>query len=287
MDFGLALKTLLDKEGIKILNHQMIVNHLMDLQAFERMPQSRYLTKMLYYEGCFQHIYSLLASGENIQSYWDVLHKDMKQRWGFREDVADYIAMGIAFALDIETKPSIHRELVTEKSVLTKHFAFKNVEIDGSIQSVVDKLSQQGFLKVSQEPFSAFLQGDFAGIKDCSILVKSSEYTNVVFTICVFLPECDNWWGLRVDYDDFKAKLTRKYGEPTSVEEFDDPYYEGDGYEKTAIENGKARYYSSFNLTNGIIRLSITSRYVLINYIDRENKRLMEQAKDLIADEDL
>ena len=46
-------------------------------------------------------------------------------------------------------------------------------------------------------------------------------------------------------YDLMRANLIKKYGEPTeSIRTFESPYFEGDGFEQTAVKTGQAKIVS-------------------------------------------
>ena len=48
MELDKAIKLLIAQEGAEILDNSLFVNHLMDLQAFEIMPASKYIIKMMH-----------------------------------------------------------------------------------------------------------------------------------------------------------------------------------------------------------------------------------------------
>ena len=80
---------------------------------------------------------------------------------------------------------------------------------------------QAGFSDLGIKDGTAVLQGDFAGFKGCIIGVSTLKTTNVVNTIAVIFPECDNWSKLENNYQTLKEMLIQKYGEPADcVEKF-------------------------------------------------------------------
>ena len=168
-----------------------------------------------------------------------------------------------------------------------RHFCFKNVEIGGCIDDVLVELQNSGYTILDRGKEGALLGGSFAGESNCQILVSLSEFINEVESITVMLPESLSWWTLKATYENFKEKLTRKYGHPESIEQFYDPYYEGDGYEITALENQKAFYSSKFNADKGYIRVSIGANRVYISYVDTINEKRIEEKRNSIADFDL
>ena len=102
---------------------------------------------------------------------------------------------------------------------------------------------------------------------------------------------------IRSEYEDYKQKLTKKYGSPESYEYFMDPYYEGDGYELTALSSEHCHYISFFKeqqVINGtvidigtiVLKLSTDAR-VSLTYEDTINSEKGENEKNAIADDDL
>ena len=102
-----------------------------------------------------------------------------------------------------------------------QHLKFKGVPIDGTLAAYVSKMKAAGFSDLGIKDGTAVLQGDFAGFKGCIIGVSTLKTTNVVNTIGVIFPECDNWSKLENNYQTLKEMLIQKYGEPADcVEKF-------------------------------------------------------------------
>lgn len=286
MELDKAIKLLIAQEGVEILDNALLVNHLMDLQAFELMPASKYIIKMMCLEGNMHKIYIALQTAKDPSKLLRQNIVDMVSKWGFQNDAVEYTINNIALALnwDISDAVSIDSNIPQRRGM---HFCFKNIEIGGCIDDVLTKLQNSGYTILDRGKDGALLSGSFAGECNCQILVSLSEFINEVESIIVMLPESLSWWGLKGTYDDFKEKLTRKYGCPESIEQFYEPYYEGDGYEITALENNKVFYSSKFNADKGYIRVSIGPSRVYIAYIDALNEKRIEEKKNLIADFDL
>lgn len=79
-----------------------------------------------------------------------------------------------------------------------QHLKFKGVPIDGTLAAYVSKMKAAGFSDLGIKDGTAVLQGDFAGFKGCIIGVSTLKTTNVVNTIGVIFPECDNWSKLEI-----------------------------------------------------------------------------------------
>jgi hypothetical protein len=76
--------------------------------------------------------------------------------------------------------------------------------------------------------------------------------------------------------------LRSKYGKGESYEDFESPYYEGDGYEMTAVRIGKCNYFTKYKLTNGMIIVAIAKidkGSVLLYYTDSINDKIAKREK--------
>lgn len=85
--------------------------------------------------------------------------------------------------------------------------------------------------------------------------------------------------------------LSTKYGKTEkSVELFEEPYYEGDGYELQALRLGKLLYTSMFDAKNGDITLQliyVDGAHLVLVYTDEHNKALYESEIRAIKYSDL
>ena len=71
------------------------------------------------------------------------------------------------------------------------------------------------------EKMTALLEGEFAGVKGCTVGVSVLKSTNVVNLVGVLFPNQDNWTSLENRYLLLKSMLMEKYGSPAHcVEEF-------------------------------------------------------------------
>ena len=101
----------------------------------------------------------------------------------------------------------------------SEHLTFKGVPIDGTLSEYVAKMKSAGFKYLGEQDGTAILQGDFAGFKSCTVGVSTLKAVNVVSTIGVIFPACEDWSSLERDYEHLKSMLTQKYGEPAEVVE--------------------------------------------------------------------
>lgn len=169
-----------------------------------------------------------------------------------------------------------------------EHLTFKGVPIDGSLSQYVSEMRAAGFTYLGSEEGSAFLQGDFAGFKNCIIGVVTLKNSDVVNTIGVIFPEQDDWSSLEANYEHLKKMLTEKYGKPAKcVEKFQGYGSPNDNSDKLyRLKMDRCTYETEFETPKGDIKLSlshqsVTSCFVKLQYWDRINTNTIKaQAMD-------
>lgn len=166
----------------------------------------------------------------------------------------------------------------------TEHLTFKGVPIDGTLNEYVSKMKQNGFTHLETENGMAILNGDFAGYKDCHIGVSTLKQKDLVYKIGVIFPEQDTWSSLSSNYYYIKELLTEKYGEPAEIVEKFDSYSQPQDDNSKMYEVGmnRCKYYTTFELDNGSIQLSIenegfSTSFVLLAYFDKINSEIIRQ----------
>ena len=158
-----------------------------------------------------------------------------------------------------------------------EHMKFKGVEIDGSLSEMVTKLKTKGFVYLGAEDGIAIMKGDFAGYRDCQIVVLSMKETGKVNAIGVAFPEREDWSSLEGDYDRLKSMLIEKYGEPSQViERFNRDYVSNNQMRFYYIISDGATWMSAFETLNGIIELYMNkvdynSAAGVLKYYDKAN----------------
>jgi hypothetical protein len=170
----------------------------------------------------------------------------------------------------------------------SKHLTFKGVALDGTLDRYVSKMKQTGFRHLSTKDGIAMLQGDFAGYKDCYVVVSTLKQKDLVHKIGVVFSEKETWATLSGNYFNLKEMLTEKYGNPSDVVE----QFEGhsqpddDGSKMYEVKFDRCRYYSTWETNKGDIQLSIdhnsvTSCFVKLMYFDKVNSEsVKKQALD-------
>ena len=162
------------------------------------------------------------------------------------------------------------------QSTTSKHLAFKGVPIDGTLNEYVTKMKAAGFKLEGVEDGLALFTGDFAAYKDCMIGVRTLDGMDLVNKVTVIFPDVNTWSRLESNYSDLKELLTIKYGEPDRVnEEFEGTLPPRDDSSKMhELVMERCKYWSSFELENGIIQVSIEysgNAFVMLAYWDKIN----------------
>lgn len=160
----------------------------------------------------------------------------------------------------------------------SEHLTFKGVPIDGTLSEYVSKMKGAGFKYLGEQDGTAILQGDFAGFKSCTVGVSTLKAVNVVSTIGVIFPVCEDWSSLEKDYEHLKTMLTQKYGMPTNiVEEFQGKVTPTTNNEKLhGLLMDRCTWYTTYETLKGDIQLSLQKGdygqyFVLLKYYDKIN----------------
>lgn len=168
----------------------------------------------------------------------------------------------------------------------TKHLTFKGVPIDGTLNEYVDNMKKSGFTLIGEEDGLALLKGEFAAYKDCIIGVATLKQKDLVSKITVIFPESDTWSSLSSNYYSIKELLIEKYGEPADiVEKFDVQSFQlplDDNSKMHEVGMNNCKYYTTFELDNGSIQLSIenegfSTSFVMLSYFDKINSEIIRQ----------
>lgn len=161
------------------------------------------------------------------------------------------------------------------------HLQFMGIEIDGPINSFVQKLNNKGFTLVKKlDSGGAQMKGKFTG-KDVELYISVTPVSKNVRSVNVYFPEDKSWSSIKYDYNKLKDSYKQKYILEKEYEFFEDPYYEGDGYEMQAVRNDKCHYATFFSSETGGIMLDI-SKYEQLHvlYEDSINSSIGSEERD-------
>ena len=161
------------------------------------------------------------------------------------------------------------------------HLEFKGIPLNGEIDGFVKKLQTQGFTIVKKDDIGIIMSGQFTG-KDAEVMVLNTKKTKTVWKVVIYLPKQTSWYSIKSEYNYYTEMFTKKYGKPShTFSFFSKPYYEGDGYEMSALRNDKCTYYSSYHTQEGVISVEISKyQQVKIAYEDSVNTELMDKEKE-------
>ena len=166
----------------------------------------------------------------------------------------------------------------------SEHLTFKGIPIDGTLRQFTTQLVQKGFTKLSSENGQAVLKGDFAGYKDCYVLVSTIEQRDLVYMTGVMFPDLDQWGLLENNYQKLKEMLTKKYGKPAEVvEDFQSRLKPKTDRDKLyELKFDRCTYKTIFETEKGRIVVSLAHEvskcFVVLAYVDGINGGLAQDA---------
>lgn len=178
------------------------------------------------------------------------------------------------------------KKLIVKIAILLVSFnsysqSWNGIPISGSFSTIKTNLSAKGFTLINSENNNAFFRGIVNGV-DYEVLVFATPITYQVAKLVLYLPKRTNWTDIKYEYEYMKDMLTEKYGIANSYGFFDSPYYEGDGYEMSAIEAEKCHYSSYWLKISQEPNLSVAteiSKYKQVK-VTYENKANMNKSKE-------
>jgi len=161
------------------------------------------------------------------------------------------------------------------------HLTFKGVAIDGDLNSFVQKLQNKGLALQSRDGKRAYLKGDFAGYKDCTIYVYTLIGFDLVNNITVRFPVREDWTGLMSDYNNLYDMLKTKYGKPVEEHKEFKGFSDSETIKFFRVRKGESNYNACFKTANGGIVLALDHNemecFVSLKYLDKENSQKAKQ----------
>lgn len=162
---------------------------------------------------------------------------------------------------------------------------FKGIPMEGTLQSFTNKLKEKGYALQGIQDGVAVLKGEFAGYKDCKLIVVTDKSGTLCKTVVIF-PKMDKWAQLETCYNRYKSMLSEKYGNPSDcVEHFDNSYVDDDNGRMHELRMDRCKYITMFETDKGSIRLKIEyenfESHVVLSYFDGVNQeKLRKQIMD-------
>lgn len=267
MSLRRALKSIVEWKNVSILYDSSLIKLLNDYDAFAEYPSSENVLSTMIKQGILVNIVKDYSNKEEPNA--ELYISELNEKYGFGKEVASYVILSIFSSLGYNVPES---QSSIEENVPVKHLTFRGIEIEGAASIMCEKLKRLGYRSEKKTEFGYVLEGDFAGISNCDILICESEYIGEVRKICVFTPKYNQWYSLKEEYFKFKQMYIRKYGDGYNVESyefFSSPYDEGDGDEMTALYHDKCTYCTYIELPEGTICIDITSNgQIYFSYAD-------------------
>jgi hypothetical protein len=159
---------------------------------------------------------------------------------------------------------------------------FDGVKIEGNVQTVVNAFKTRGYIIKKATNEVTEMTGTLAGER-VELLVVATPKTKLACRVAVYFPKDENWYSLKSDYRKYVELLTDKYSEPDNNFEFwRSPYYEGDGYEISALANEKVVFATYWlNRNNMNVGLSISKyKQLCFTYENVRNTELANNERE-------
>lgn len=134
--------------------------------------------------------------------------------------------------------------------------SFDGVPISGDLPTAIARYKAKGYTFEKFIENGAILKGKIAQYP-IELFVFVTPKTKRVYKVVGYLDEDISWVSLKSTYIRYREIITNKYGNPDgSYEDFTTPYYEGDGYELSAVGLEKVNY-SAYWLNNMSMNIGI------------------------------
>lgn len=155
---------------------------------------------------------------------------------------------------------------------------FMGIKVDGSRQEILSKFKAKGFTYSTEKKNVIVLSGDVGG-REAQVFCSFTPKSGKCWKITVFMPEQTSWYSLKSEYEKYVGIMTEKYGKADkSYEFFSSPYYEGDGYELTAVQIEKCTFASFWGVKYSV-QIS-KFKQVKIGYENPVNSKLDDDEKE-------
>ena len=176
-----------------------------------------------------------------------------------------------------------------------EHMSFKGISFNNTLQEFTRQLTTKGMVLTKTEKLDmsvcSTFKGTFAGYNNCEVYVLSPNDKSFVFKVIVYTPDVNDWYLLKVMYEKTKESYENKYGtlkDDCDFHFFKSPYYEGDGFEMTAVKSGKCVYVSYWFLDYGTINMEISKfGSIKIVYADNTNWEKYKNKRQQATDNDI
>lgn len=154
---------------------------------------------------------------------------------------------------------------------------FDGIPISGDLTTIISKFKAKGYTHKTTEDGVPIMKGKLASIYNVEVFIFTTPKTKKVSKIVAYLDEQQNWYTIKGEYEKLLNILINKYGTPDSKYDFfSSPYFEGDGFEMTAVASEKcsyAAYWFAKENTNIAIEIS-KYKQVKLAYENEANMKI-------------
>ena len=169
-------------------------------------------------------------------------------------------------------------------SVSAKSQQFNGVNISGDLNTAISQFKAKGYTTSKLITDGVIMNGK-VGNTEIELFLLTTPKSKKLYKATVYLPTKETWYAIKQNYLDYLEVLTTKYGTPhQSYDFFSKPYFEGDGYEMSALKLEKCTYSAFWlNIDNTSIVIQI-SKYnqVMISYQNDANQKIAASERDAL-----
>jgi len=157
--------------------------------------------------------------------------------------------------------------------------SISGVPISGDFNIAVQNFKNKGFILKKTIEEGAILKGKM-GINQVELFIFKTPITKKFYKAVVYMEEESGWYSLKRTYNKFVDLFVEKYGTYTGyLETFQDPYYEGDGYEVSALTQEKLDWFTYWQNQPNLYLMVQISKYKQVKIV-YENNKLTDLATD-------
>jgi hypothetical protein len=153
---------------------------------------------------------------------------------------------------------------------------FDGVNISGDLPTAINQYKAKGYNTSKVITNGVIMKGKI-GNTEIELFLITTPKSKKLYKATVYLPTKETWYSIKQNYQDYLEVLTTKYGTPHEFYEFfSKPYFEGDGYEMSALGLEKCTFSAYwFKVDNTSILIQISKyKQVMIIYENNENQKI-------------
>ena len=164
-------------------------------------------------------------------------------------------------------------------SLVANAQVFDGVSVSGDLPTAISKFKEKGYTFRKYVENGAILDGK-VGYRNIELFIFVTPKSKKIFKFTIYLEEQSTWSALKDDYDKYYQIFKDKYGAPDSEYSFfSKPYFDGDGYEMSAVKLEKATFAAYWlKRNNSTLAVTISKyRQVELTYENDTNTDLKKR----------